>query len=152
MFSTLNTILNTNKHLFQFAFQHKNHIWTHGGIHRGWWEHRFKKYKTDIVFDTIADELNYFFNAKEFGIYNQKIESLFDCGFDRGGSETIGGPLWVDRKTLINKGIRGYHQIVGHNKVPKLITHGIKKKKEITGSITFCDCLDITNEFYRIEI
>jgi hypothetical protein len=50
----------------------------------------------------------------------------------------VGGPLWIDRTSIWEKGINGIHQIVGHSKVDNIMT--CKSKKD--GSITFCDCLD----------
>ena len=41
MFPVLHQYLNLNRKLFQYSFQYKNYIWTHGGIHKGWWQYRF---------------------------------------------------------------------------------------------------------------
>ncbi len=144
MFTSLHFLLNDNRDLFQYAFQYKNYIWTHGGIHCGWWKYRFKGKDNE----NIADQLNNAFEQKQPKIYKPNIEPLFDCGWDRGGSAKVGGPLWIDRRSLWEKGIHGYHQIVGHNIVPKIMT--CKSKKD--GSVTFCDCLDEVEDFYIINV
>lgn len=144
----LNQLFTLNRHLFQFAFQYKNHIWSHAGIHRGWWEFIFK----GVNGDDVALQLNNEFDKKRLPFVESKVESLFDCGWDRGGSQKIGGPLWVDKNTLWLKGISNYHQIVGHSKVKQITTCEINKKKVVNGSITFCDCLDTIDQFHIIEI
>lgn len=148
MFPVLHNLLHLNNDLFQYAFQHENYLWTHAGVHRGWWEYSFKG-KND---GNVADQLNNRFKGQRSDEFDTKIETLFHCGWDRGGSAKVGGPLWVDRNSLWEKGIYGYNQIVGHSKVPNIMKCDITKKKQLSGSITFCDCLDSKEEFHIIEI
>lgn len=144
MFPIIHQTLNGNKKLFQYAFQHKDHIWTHAGIHVGWWEYVYK----GNLEENIANQLNTTFNAKDINYSDSKIESLFDCGHDRGGDRQIGGPLWVDKNTIWEKGIPKYHQIVGHSRVSE-----IKKcRSREDGSITFCDCLHSVEQCHIVEI
>lgn len=150
MFSVLHKLLNVNKDLFQYAFQYQNYLWTHAGIHSGWWNYRFNTHH--VKFDNIADTLNNEFNKKTLAITESKIETLFDCGRDRDGHNMVGGPLWVDRRTLWLNGISGYHQIVGHSNVSKIMSCPISKNKIQTGSITFCDCLDVVEQFHTVKI
>jgi predicted phosphodiesterase len=144
MFPVLHQQLNKEKELFQYAFQYKDHIWTHGGIHVGWWKFRFKGNDKE----NIADQLNARYIEKKSGIFDPKIECLFDCGWDRGGSAKVGSPLWVDRSSLWLKGLPGVHQIVGHNKVDKIMNCPSRDN----GSVTFCDCLDKFEYYHTIEL
>jgi predicted MPP superfamily phosphohydrolase len=94
-----------NKELFQLAFQHNDWVWTHAGIHDGWWLFRLKEYQG---FGSVADELNFAFKEGK--------ESIFDVGHRRGGYRDVGGPLWCDRNELINAPLKDYNQVVGHTK------------------------------------
>jgi hypothetical protein len=145
MMGTLHQLLNANKDLFQYAFQYKNYIWTHAGIHVDWWKKQFKgKNKQNI-----ADQLNISFNANNpKKRQSSKIRSLFDIGLERKGIADVGGPLWVDITALWENGLPGYHQIVGHTAVGKITTCSSPKD----GSVTFCDCLDAVETFHIIEV
>lgn len=136
-FFDLNELFRKKRHLFQAAFQIKKHIWTHAGIHKGWYDYEFPYKSKDI-----ADDIN-----KAFEEYNK---TLFNVGYARGGVRGVGGPFWLCRsETLANKLIRGYHQIVGHTRTKKLIRYEYKK----TTSITYIDYLeDGLTEPYIIEI
>ena len=146
----LNNIFESNKDLFQMAFQIKNHLWTHAGIHKGWYNDRFlKTIDNDIEYgvltDTMAEQLNKSFERND--------DCLFDVGYARGGSQTIGGPFWLDKMNL-HKPLEGYHQVVGHSKVKYIRTD---KAEQLAGnpentSVTFTDCLDTIESFYKLEI
>ena len=144
MIQSLNPILTHNKSLFQLAFQHENYLWSHAGVHRGWWNYAFKGDSNQ----NIADQLNEAFNNHDPYVQNSKTDRLFDCGWDRGGTEKVGGPLWIDRNSMWEKGLSGIHQIVGHSKVDRIMT--CKTKNE--GSVSFCDCLDAIEDYKIIEI
>ena len=94
-----------HRDLFKLAFQHEDWIWTHAGVHDGWWLFSFK-YSHGLT--SIADELNLAFLNKE--------DAIFDVGHRRGGYKDVGGPLWCDRNELINAPLKGYNQVVGHTK------------------------------------
>lgn len=102
MYPTLKVIFNNNAKLFQNAYQYDNYIWTHAGIHQGWFKYRFKGDQAT----NIADQLN-----KEGW---NKNETLFDVGHRRGGYYDVGGIFWCDRVELMSSPLKGYHQIVGH--------------------------------------
>lgn len=151
MFTKLNHIFTLNKPLFQYSFQYKNYIWSHAGIHSGWYNYRFRSiYSEDTFF--ISDELNNEYNKKTIAAVDPKVESLFDIGRDRDGRAKVGGPLWVSKNTLWLKGIHGFNQIVGHTPISKIMTCTIYKNKTLNGSVTFCDCLDKKEDYYKIEI
>lgn len=136
MFFDLNEIFNDNKELFQIAYQYNNYIWTHAGLHIGW-------YTMEFPFNSpnIADDLNDAFRYKE--------KTLFDCGMRRGGFKKQGGPFWADKLETWQKPIRGYHQIVGHTPVNEPITNFPYKRKDT--SVTYVDCVE-KNKYYILEI
>lgn len=138
-------LFNKNKNLFQLAFQYDNYLWTHAGIHKGWYlifEKEFNKLINiyDTKFDTLADKLNIAFE--------HKLDCLFDIGFRRGGNKKIGGPFWIDKELTYKKPLDDYHQIVGHTYVNEIKTY----KKNNNTSITFIDVLNIKDEFYNLII
>jgi len=69
----LHELFRENRTLFQLAFQYKNYLWTHAGVHRGW-------YQFDFPFNTgenVAENLNLSFE--------QNTPSIFTVGRSRGG-------------------------------------------------------------------
>lgn len=141
-------ILNKNIDLFKIAYQDKNVLWTHAGITKGWYnyymlpivegkiETRYTPYF--ILCDNIADQLNLMFE------FNEPI--LHMCGWDRGGADKVGGPLWVDKNTLYKKPIEGYHQVVGHTVTDKIKVYEFKNNTKLT----FTDCEN--REFYYLNV
>lgn len=134
-------ILNTNSHLFQLAFQIDNYLWTHAGVHFGWYHYIFAKAIKDFNWNdlSIAEQLNEAFNIK--------LDCIFHVGFYRGGSKKVGGPLWIDKKLIDRKPLKNINQIVGHNPVKNIDTYKINN-----GTITFCDVLHNKNDYYLINI
>ena len=122
----LHEIFRKNRELFQLAFQIDNYVWTHAGIHRGWYHYDFPYTST-----SIADDLNIAF------LENHK--SIFQVSYLRGGFSTQGGPLWADKRETSIKPLKGYHQIVGHTRVSDIMEVKFKDKKT---SITYIDCLE----------
>lgn len=139
MYIQLHEIFNTHKELFQMSYQIDNTIWTHAGIHQGWYNQRFKIY-TDTYKDLgLSEQLNIAFI--------DNFPTLFDIGHRRGGYNNVGGPFWCDIEELKSSPIREYNQIVGHNRV-KDITKIYKYNKEIV----FIDTLESdTPKFYEKE-
>jgi predicted MPP superfamily phosphohydrolase len=133
--SDLYTIFNENRDLFQVAYQYDNYIWTHAGIHQGWFEFSFK----GDIDENIADQLN-----KEDWYKNQ---SLFDVGHIRGGYKNVGGPFWCDKTELRSAPLKGYNQIVGHttNK------YNIEKEYVKNCELVFIDILQTEIKFYNKE-
>ena len=138
MYTQLHDIFQSNKELFQTAFQIKNYLWTHAGVHKGWYKNRFSKIIHNSN-NTLAEQLN--------ELLYRNAECLFDVGYARGGYQTIGGPFWLD-KIHLNKPLEGYHQITGHSKVKYIRTDKFEKDT----SVTFTDCLDTIESFYKLEI
>lgn len=135
-------IFNENYDLFQFAFQIENYLWTHAGVHEGWYKFVFKKHIKDIDITNmnIADQLN--------EAFKYKLECLFDCDWYRGGNKRVGGPLWLDKILGSKKPLKGYHQFVGHTATEDFKTFKFKDNT----SITFCDVLAHKEEYYLVTI
>lgn len=145
MHHDLYSIFNQNYNCFQLSYQIDNYIWTHAGIHEGWYKHRFlPALKTFDNFgfklETLSEKLNFAFD--------RKMECIFDVDPLRGGSGTkVGGPLWLDKAFAVHKPLTGYNQITGHNPVRTIQSFILKKC-----SITLCDCLADTDEYYELNI
>jgi hypothetical protein len=145
----LNELFNENKKLFQLAFQIEDHIWTHAGIHKGWWnkyvqplldkkeETRFTPFMYE--WENVADHLNIMFDFN--------YEPIFYVGHHRGGYHKEGGPLWADKIETYTKPLDGYHQIIGHSAIPYIRTYTFKKCK-----LTYVDCLQKKEEFYMLNV
>lgn len=133
-------IFNQNKDLFQLAYQVKNYLFTHAGVHFGWYQYTFKKAIKGLNLDdlSVADQLNEAFNLK--------LDCIFDVDWYRGGNKKVGGPLWCDKK-LLSKILKNTNQVVGHTPVNEIKTINIKNS-----SITFCDVLHHKTDFYTLAI
>lgn len=160
MWLQLHEFFTENRNLFQLAFQIENYLWSHAGVHRGWYQINItqQKYvirngekcewleldKTATLYTfNIADILNFCFEAQH--------QPIFDCGRDRGGSAKCGGPLWLGKENLYKKPLDGYHQIVGHTRINE-IKHYTQYTNKNT-STTFVDCMHIDyNNYYIVEL
>lgn len=134
-------IFNTNRDLFQLAFEMNNYLWTHAGVHFGWYHFVFTKAIKDMDMNdmTVAEQLN--------EAFRYRLDCLFDVDWYRGGNKRVGGPLWCD-KHLMDKPLKNTHQIVGHTPVKEVMTI---KKSDAT-SITFCDVLHHSKAYYTVII
>ena len=148
MYLQLNELFTKNENLFQLAYQHENYLWTHAGVHRGWYQLNIEQ-QSHVIRDgekldyleidksgNIADVLNFCFETRH--------QPIFDCGLIRGGRQKVGGPLWSDFNEIYNKPLLGYHHIVGHTRGKK-IRHYENYKGDT--STTFIDALSITNKY-----
>ena len=134
-------IFNDNKLLFQVAYQHKNYLWTHAGIHRGWYEQKFLPHFNKHFKDfngNIADQLNIAFE--------HELEPLFYVGYYRGGVKPTGGIFWADYNETKHKGLKDYHQICGHTRKKKITT---ETQPKFNSSITY---IDVQNDYYLIDV
>lgn len=112
-----------NKKWFQFAYQEDNCIFTHAGIAHKWFVNIFK----GDISKNIADQLN---NPNP-----EQEKALYACGKERGGVSETSGIFWAGIKELFEP-LRGYTQVVGHNRVKE-----VKEHTNNGGKIIFCDCL-----------
>ncbi len=144
MWLQLNEFFTENKNLFQLAFQIDNFLWTHAGVHTGWYQTQIlnKKYvmrKNGTVIEgldidksgNVADILNFCFESNH--------QPIFDCGLSRGGKQKVGGPFWCDFQESYKKPLIGYHQIVGHTPQNEIKHYSNYKDKNT--SMTYIDCL-----------
>jgi len=132
-------VFTKHKDLFKIAWQYDNYIWTHAGIHKGWYNDTFKRFD---IHKTLADSLN--FELEE------QNPVLWWCSLQRGGSHKTPGPLWADKIETWRKPLPGFHQIVGH-------THLSEIKQNILNtdtSVTYIDTINDSNSnrFYTINL
>jgi len=130
MKETLYSIFKDNKDLFQMSYQIEDTIWTHAGVHEGWYKQRFIKFVKDYPDLTLSQQLNLAFSKFNY-------ESLFDVGHSRGGWYNVGGPFWCDANELKSSPIRRYNQIVGHTHMKYIQRMNIHNKE-----IAFIDVLE----------
>jgi len=155
MFFQLSMLFQENKKLFKIAHQEQNYLWTHAGIHRGFWSDQImnKKYvirhgeeMEHLEIDhsqSVADILNFCWETQH--------EPIFHCGWARGGNKKVGGPLWADFNETYKKPLDGYHQIIGHTHKSELKHYENYKDKNT--STTYIDCMNIEyDKYYIIEI
>ena len=122
-----------NIHLFMYAFQVENCIFTHAGISERWFIHDFG----GIVNKNIAKQLN--------NPYPDQVSALCRCGEARGGNMgAVGGIFWADVGELYYP-LPGFTQVVGHNRVADVCDH-----TNNGGRIIFCDCL-YNEEYLKLE-
>ena len=120
----VSVLFRENIHLFMYAFQVDNCIFSHAGISEKWFLEDFK----GNADKNIADQLN--------NPLPEQLSSLCRCGEARGGeSGTVGGIFWADVTELFEL-LPGYTQVVGHNRVNDVCEH-----TNNGGRIIFCDCL-----------
>jgi len=143
-------IFNTNKDLFQLAFQIDNYLFTHAGVHKGWYR-KFKIKFDELLIKTkligldydpknLADKLNIAFD--------QRLDCIFDVGHMRGGYKNVGGPLWLDKKLGFKKPLKNFHQIVGHTAIKDVDKNIIDDNT----TITYIDILEHKKTFYVINL
>ena len=114
-----------NIHLFQYAFQDGECLFTHAGVSQEWFDNDF----CGDAARPIADQLN---NPAA-----DQVPALLRVGSARGGRACdTGGIFWADKSEL-EEPMRGYTQIVGHNRVAEVTEH----IGPGGGKIVFCDCL-----------
>jgi hypothetical protein len=138
-------IFHSNSDLFQLSYQINDHLWTHAGVHAGWFEYRFNPFiKEHQDVSNVSDLLNMAFI--------ERFPGLFDIGYRRGGFQKAGGPLWCDKTELVSKPLKGLNQIVGHSRVKR-----IQKINKYDKKLVFIDVLENeevieASSFYYKEI
>ena len=137
----LSSLFTSGKQLFQAAWAHGNHLWTHAGIVQRWYNHFIK----DQVMASDRD-LSVTLNR----LFETYYLPLFHVALIRGGTDEDGGIFWAHKYDTIDDPIRGYHQIVGHTRTQG----GILVSDHYGGytSVTFTDCLNTETEFFKLEL
>lgn len=114
-----------NIHLFQYAFQDGEYLFTHAGVSQECFDNDF----CGDAARQIADQLN---NPAA-----DQVPALLRVGYARGGRACdTGGIFWADKSEL-EEPLYGFTQIVGHNRVAEVTEH----TGPGGGKIVFCDCL-----------
>jgi len=138
-------ILTRNSDLFQVAWQYRNYLWTHAGIHAEYYD---KKIASRVLEPdgSLGETLE--------RLYREEYRALFEVGYERGGwdQKMTGGPFWIDKSRLLENPLRGYHQIVGHTPV-ETVEHYEPYEDDENTSVTFCDCIEWGDgSFYTVEL
>ncbi len=137
-------MLSRHREYFILAWQYKNYLWSHAGIHQGFYDYRIKS-------SILENDANLAFTLQR--LFEEGHPPIFEVGYERGGGrKNTGGPLWLDKKLLIKKPLRGYHQVAGHSPV-NTIKHYFPYPNDPETSVTLCDCLEWGDgKFYELEI
>lgn len=154
MLTDLKMLFETNRNIFNIAYQHNNYLFTHAGVCQKWLEfarHSLTKWGLNDDLSNIGEIMN------KVSRTNDNWE-LHLVGEIRGGLRyDVGGPTWADKSETENDLISNFHQFVGHTPVPAIET----VYKDLNTSITYLDTLGkkkgrgITineNDFYILEI
>ena len=111
--------------LFKYAFQDGEYLFTHAGVSQLWFDNDF----CGDASRSVAEQLN---NPAA-----DQVPALLRVGYARGGRRgDTGGIFWADKSEL-EEPMRGYTQIVGHNRVAEVTEH----IGPGGGKVVFCDCL-----------
>ena len=81
-------------------------------------------------------------------MFEFNYDPIFAVSHHRGGKSKEGGPLWADKVELYTKPLKGFHQVVGHTKVPNIKTYDFKENTKVT----FVDCLPVSDDFFKIDL
>jgi UDP-2,3-diacylglucosamine pyrophosphatase LpxH len=138
----LSALFNKNRSLFQMAYQHGSHIFTHAGITNAWYDEFLRL----PILAQIREE-----NDTVAGLIN-KVESstqrylLYATSIYRGGYSN-GSFLWADVKETIVDMLHGYHQVVGHTQVDQVQTISFTDR-----SVTYINVLASQIYFHEFDI
>jgi len=134
-------IFNTNKKLFQVAFEvmsddENKYLFTHAGVHKGFYNLYIKKMDDQ---NTLADSLNVLF---------PNYKPLYHVSWYRGGYKKEGGIFWADKQETYKKPLKNYHQIIGHTYNKSGVKHYNNYSCDRT-STTYVDCMPI---YYELSL
>lgn len=158
-------LFTTNRKLFQAAFGIGNYLWTHAGVVQQWYDNNIAGEVKGIniwrnpgaghltgakeLFPAGSETRDTDLAATLNRLFDQYYLPLFNVGFLRGGLNKEGGIFWADKQELEADPLKGYHQIVGHNKTRSGIR--ISNHFGIDTSITWLDCLETQVEFFQLR-
>lgn len=166
MLSHYFNLFTANRRLFQAAFGIGNYLWTHAGVIQQWYNENIpvESMNNDSGISPVlgyralgrdkSSEGLKANNADLAGTFNRLFDQyylpLFNVGVLRGGLHNEGGIFWADKRELEHDPLKGYHQMVGHNKTRS----GIMVSNHFGNdtSITWLDCLETSTEFYQLNI
>ena len=141
-YPALHKLFNEYKDLFTPAFRVNNYLWTHAGVHRGWYNQHLLPWLEGVGIEKweIDEQLKVAFDNEH--------PAIFQVGHLRGGFEDMGGIFWLDKRLGSKKPLEGYHQIVGHHRTKEIITYTLTEDT----SITYIDVLEDKGAFYELNI
>lgn len=144
----LQLLFSSNSELFKISFAEGNYLFSHAGISIKW----FEKYKNLLELNGFKEgdviSLNKALNQMKEG--KNLRDALFEIGEARGGMRyDIGGPLWADISETTGFQIPNINQIIGHSKVPKVMSISFPN---MNCSNTYVDCLDKYYDYLVLEI
>jgi hypothetical protein len=140
----LTDMFRANSDLFQIAYQIDNFLFTHAGVSQGWYNYCkeiIEEYRIRFETENLAETLNVIFRSKDTKI-------LHLVGTIRGGDYEFGGITWADKRETMHDSLSGYHQIVGHSRVPYIDTF----VKDNASKITYIDVLSTREEFFEYPV
>lgn len=141
MQQSLTALFNNNRHLFQMAYQYKNYIFTHAGITNSWYNEFLRLPSLDELRkpdDNTADLINKVESTLRYLLY---ATSIYRGGYSNGSF------LWADLKETSIDMLHGYHQVVGHTRVPEVQTISFTGR-----SVTYIDVLDHLTYFHELDL
>jgi len=141
MFTALNQIFETNKDIFQLAYQYKNWVWTHAGISKDWVARNIDSLSFflkdgESLSDNMAESINKNWDSKS------RANVFMQCGRIRGGSQKTGSSMWCDRSELIRDPYEGLVQVVGHSRMDEIQSFGFYEVESRKARLIFTDVLD----------
>ncbi|GBR73559.1 putative phosphoesterase [Candidatus Termititenax aidoneus] len=114
--STLQKLFKSNYEFFQAAYQQKNYLFTHAGLHKRFWQNDLQSEGTDY-----ARMLNYRFLLEP--------EIFCKASWYRLGAGDYGSIFWADKREFVDEHtnlprpenwLSGLIQVVGHQPVPEI--------------------------------
>lgn len=132
-----------NEYLLQYAYQIKNHLFTHAGVANKWIDYNYD----DLLDYDYEDIYNLGETINLMGMNRNGISILNQVGRSRRGFYDIGGPLWADVKETYKDIPDGLHQYVGHSQLKDFYKHS-----KGNSSITYCDVLGTIDKAMIINI
>lgn len=140
-------LFKSNKEKFSIAFQEKDWLFTHAGLTNGFFSTIFESPSLDFKRQgkSIASSLNAMHcDPKE----QMKLHTV---SIHRGGTSRFGGVTWADFRETSEDYLVGYHQVVGHTRVPDIQQYSNLAEDHRKSSITFIDVLGSVTKFHEIE-
>jgi len=134
---TLGNLFLENEDLFQIAWQHNRHLFTHAGVSQGWYDSHMSMLNS-FAGSTLAENLNEVYGSECRDI-------LFEVGRARGGRSPRGGPIWADHSETQYEYLAGFHQVVGHSRVKDFEQYG-----DDNASISYIDVGDTRVRFFTM--
>lgn len=133
----LGNLFRKNEDLFQIAWQHNRHVFTHAGVSQGWYDSH-QSTLNSFVGNSLAERLNEVHKSAFRAI-------LFEVGQARGGGYAYGGPIWADQTETQFDSLADFYQVVGHSRVRDFEYYG-----DDTTSITYIDVGDTRVRFFTM--